>query len=64
MRSIIVKILHSVEGGDVEQWLKPRNISVFVSAHSLSLLTLLSLYLRTNIAYSFASISYVVIGIC
>jgi len=28
VRSVIVKILHSVEGGDVEQWLEPRNISL------------------------------------
>jgi len=43
VRSIIVKILHSVEGGDVEQWLKPQNISSCLRLLTFSLLTLLSL---------------------
>jgi len=38
VRSVIVKILLSVEGGDVEQWLESQNIS-----SCLRLLTLSSL---------------------
>ena len=64
VRSVIVKILHSVEGGDVEQWLEPRNISSCLRLLTHSLFTLLSLYLHTYIVYLFASISYVVIDIC
>ena len=34
MGSILIEILHSVEGGDLEQWLEPRNKSpVFAIAH-------------------------------
>ena len=43
VRLIIVKILHSVEGGDVEQWLEPRNISSCLRLLTLYLFTLLSL---------------------
>ena len=46
VRSVIVKILHSIEGGDVEQ-LEPRNISSCLRLLTLSLFTLLSLYLHT-----------------
>ena len=57
VRSVIVKILHSVEGEDVEQCLEPWNISSCLRLLTLSLLTLLSLYLHTYLAYLFASIS-------
>jgi len=58
-----VKILHNVEGGDVEQWLEPRNISLCLRLLTLSLFTLLSFYLHTYIVHLFASIYCVVIGI-
>ena len=45
VRLVIVKILHSVEGGDVEQWLELRNKSSCLRLLTLSLFTLLSLYL-------------------
>ena len=38
------EILHSGEGGDVEQWLKPQNKSFFFAIALLSLLYLLYLY--------------------
>jgi len=60
-----VKILHSVEGGDVEQWLESQNMSSCLRLLTFSLFTLLSLYLHAHfIVYLFASISCVVIGIC
>jgi len=34
--SVIVEILHSVEGGDVEQWLEPRNIFLCLRLLTLS----------------------------
>ena len=46
---VLVEILHCGEGGDVEQWLEPRNrSSVFTNAFSHSLLTH-SLLLHANI---------------
>ena len=64
VRSVIVKILHSVEGGDVEQWLEPRNISSCLQLLTLSLFTLISFYLLAHLYCSlFASISCVVTDI-
>ena len=57
VRSVIVKILHSVKGGDVEQWLEPQKIIVFVIAYSLFSLYFLFNCLHSNIVYLFASIS-------
>jgi len=60
-----VKILHSVDGEDVELWLEPRNISTCLRLLILSLFTLpLFTYLHTYIIYPFESISCVMIGIC
>jgi len=47
-RSLIVKILHSVEGGNVKQWLEPCNISSCLRLLTLSLFTLLSLLTCTR----------------
>ena len=51
-----MEILHSVEGGDVEQWL---NLETYPCVRdcllSLSLLTLLSLYLHSILITLFAS---------
>ena len=49
VRSIIVNILHSVEGRDVEQWLESQNISSCLRLFTLSLLILLSLYLLAQL---------------
>ena len=49
VRSVIVKILHSVEGGDVEQWLESQNISSCLRFLTLSLFTILSLYLLAHL---------------
>jgi len=49
VRSVIVKILHSVEDGDVEQWLESRNTSSCLCLLNLSLFTLLSLYLLAHL---------------
>ena len=51
VRSVIVKILHSVDGRDVEQWLEPRNKSSCLWLLTLSLFTLLSLYLLAILYY-------------
>jgi len=48
--SIIVEILHRVEGGGVEQWLEPRNIYLCLRLSTISLnstLSLLALILLT-----------------
>jgi len=43
VRSVIVKILYSVEGRDIKQWLEPRNKSSYLRLLTLSHFTLLSL---------------------
>jgi len=50
VRLVIVNILHSVEGGNVEQWLEFRNISSYLWLLILSLFTLLSLYLLAHLS--------------
>ena len=60
VRSVIVKIFHSVEGGDVKQWLEARNISSCLRLLTLSLLTLLSLLLiRTLILFTYLQVFFV-----
>jgi len=51
--SVKVKILRSVEGGDVEQWLEPRNKSLCLQLLTLSLFTLLSLITCTLILFTY-----------
>ena len=54
VRSVIVKILHSVEGGNVEQWLKTlEHIIVSAIAYSFSLHSTFSLLTCTLILFTF-----------
>ena len=60
VRLILMKILHSVGGGDVEQWLEPRNISSCLRLLTLSLLTLLSYLLTcTLILFTYLQVLFV-----
>ena len=60
--SSIVEILHRVEGGDVEQWLEPRNIILVFAIVHLSLNSLSPL-LALLFVYSLASL-FIIVAYC
>jgi len=51
-----MKILHSAEGGDIEQWLEPQNKSSCLRLLTLSLFTLLSLLTCTLILFFYLQV--------